>query len=41
VGGVAKQAKLEEVTKQGGVDGVTKKTDGVTGTAKGVAGGLV
>jgi hypothetical protein len=41
MGGIAKQAKLEEVTKQGGVDGVTKKTDGVTGTAKGVAGGLV
>ncbi|KAG9953745.1 hypothetical protein KCU85_g1135, partial [Aureobasidium melanogenum] len=36
-----KQANLEGVTKQAGVDGVTKKADGVTGTAKGLAGGLV
>ncbi|KAG9520077.1 hypothetical protein E4T50_08095 [Aureobasidium sp. EXF-12298] len=36
-----KQTNLDGVTKQAGVDGATKKADGVTGTAKGLAGGLV
>ncbi|KAI5269515.1 hypothetical protein E4T47_07001 [Aureobasidium subglaciale] len=34
-----KQANLYGVTKQAGLNDVTKKTDGVTGTAKGLAGG--